>query len=201
MDQNIISEVWKTFSQRNYHPMEILKKESYLAFSILFVFLRAFAYLFLGLISKLKVVWVSQSYMDFFRHFNLGIFEGSRQLLHLIDMKWLWSKLWLTDKTRNLQKGANNARVWATSLASVSLGESSASRTSSGWKLLFWADRDFHTFSRISLSNISLSHLNECVPGVLSHFGPMGNWESIYFACKFQGHCKVREVIFLFSPV
>lgn len=110
----------KTFRQINYPPVEILKKEPYLAFSILFVFLRTFIYLFPGMILKLKAMWAWQCYVYFSGHFNLGIFEGSRQLLHLIDMKWLWSKLWLTNKTRNLQKGANNARVWATSLASVS---------------------------------------------------------------------------------
>jgi len=122
IDQNMISNYkdGKTFSQRNYPPIEILKKEPYLAFSILFVFLRTFIYLFPGMMLKLKAMWAWQCYVYFSGHFNLGIFEGSRQLLHLIDMKWLWSKLWLTNKTRNLQKGANNARVWATSLASVS---------------------------------------------------------------------------------
>jgi len=60
---------------------------------------------------------------------NLGIFGEWNHLLervlHVIDLKKLWSKLRLCNKTRNFQKGAKNARVWA-SLASVSLGESSS---------------------------------------------------------------------------
>ncbi|KAJ6810684.1 5'-adenylylsulfate reductase-like 5 isoform X2 [Iris pallida] len=109
---------------------EIMRSEPYLAFSVLFICLKALVFFFPVIISRLKALIAVYAW-----NLNLGIFgEWSHLLervLHVIDLKRLWSKLRLSNKTRNFQKGANNARVWASSLASVSLGESSASRDSS----------------------------------------------------------------------
>ncbi|KAH0464525.1 hypothetical protein IEQ34_007311 [Dendrobium chrysotoxum] len=107
---------------------EFLKNEPYLAFSLLFVFLRAFTYFLPKVISQLKASWALYTHL----HVDLGIFSGLNQLLGrvllLIDVKRIWRKLGLASKTGNFQKGAKSARVWASSLASVSLGESSPTR-------------------------------------------------------------------------
>ncbi|KAF8398571.1 hypothetical protein HHK36_017502 [Tetracentron sinense] len=108
---------------------EMLTREPYLVFSVLFVCLRAFIYFFPDMLSRLRAIWVS-----YVPHLNLEIFGETSQLLgrvfHVIDVKRVWSKLRVC-KTRNFQKGAKNARVWASSLASVSLGETSSTRLSS----------------------------------------------------------------------
>lgn len=108
---------------------EMIRSEPYLSFSLGFICLKAIFFFFPMFVSRIKAflalyVW----------HLNLGIFGEWNHLLervlHVIDLKKLWSKLRLCNKTRNFQKGAKNARVWASSLASVSLGESSSSRDS-----------------------------------------------------------------------
>ncbi|KAK4482923.1 hypothetical protein RD792_010096 [Penstemon davidsonii] len=105
---------------------EIFLNEPYLLLSIVFVLSRAFLYFFPNVASHLMALWVA-----YIPHLNLEIFEESRQfigrVLHLIDVKRIWSKLKLC-KTRNFHQGARNARVWASSLASVSLGQASSSR-------------------------------------------------------------------------
>lgn len=102
-----------------------LRDEPYLVLSLVFVFLRASLYFFPEIASRLSALWVA-----YIPHLNLRIFGESRQLLghvlHLIDVKRIWSKL-KNCKTRNFHKGARNARVWASSLASVSLGKTSSS--------------------------------------------------------------------------
>lgn len=112
----------------NSTPREILTREPYLAFSLLFLCFKAFLYFFPEVLSRLKAAWFAYVW-----HVNWGIFgEWSHLLeraLHIIDVKRLWSKLRLCNKTRNFQKGANNARAWASTLTSVSLGESSSSRS------------------------------------------------------------------------
>ncbi|XP_059640707.1 5'-adenylylsulfate reductase-like 5 [Cornus florida] len=106
---------------------EILLREPYLLFSVLFLFLRAFLYFFPEILSRLMALWVAH-----IPHLNLGIFGESSQLvgraLQLIDVKRVWIKLKLC-KTRNFHNGARSARVWASSLASMSLGETSSART------------------------------------------------------------------------
>ncbi|KAA8530328.1 hypothetical protein F0562_005037 [Nyssa sinensis] len=110
----------------NYSLKDILTREPYLVFSALFLFLRAFLYFFPEILSNLTALWVT--YMP---HLNLGIFGESSQLLgrvlHLIDVKRIWSKLKLC-KTRSFHRGARSAQVWASSLASVSLGDTSSAR-------------------------------------------------------------------------
>ncbi|XP_075490487.1 5'-adenylylsulfate reductase-like 5 [Primulina tabacum] len=119
-DSNV-SQLWNVASLK-----ETFTREPYLLLSIAFVLSRAFLYFFPGIASCLKALWVSC-----IPHLNLGIFGESRQLLchalHLIDFKRMWYKI-NACKTRNFHKGARNARVWASSLASVSLGETSSSR-------------------------------------------------------------------------
>ncbi|CAI0433121.1 unnamed protein product [Linum tenue] len=105
---------------------DILKREPYLAFSFLFLFIRLALFLSPKLFSHLKAFCTS-----IIPRLNLGIFgETSSQLfvriLHLVDVRQVWTKLRLC-KTRNFHEGAKNCRVWASSLASVSLGESSSS--------------------------------------------------------------------------
>uniref|UniRef100_A0A5B6ZGE6 Thioredoxin domain-containing protein n=1 Tax=Davidia involucrata TaxID=16924 RepID=A0A5B6ZGE6_DAVIN len=98
----------------NYSLKEILTREPCLVFSVLFLFLRAFLYFFPEILSQLMALWVT-----YIPHLNLGIFGESSQLLgrvlHLIDVKRVWSKLKLC-KTRNFHRGAKSARVWASSL-------------------------------------------------------------------------------------
>ncbi|KAJ4970037.1 hypothetical protein NE237_003136 [Protea cynaroides] len=105
---------------------EILRREPYLVLAVLFLCLRAFLYFFPKILSCLEAFWIS-----YIPHLNLSIFGETSQLLgrlfQMIDVKRVWNKL-RQCKTRNLQKGAKNARVWASSLTSVSLGESSLAR-------------------------------------------------------------------------
>ncbi|KAF3442227.1 hypothetical protein FNV43_RR16143 [Rhamnella rubrinervis] len=108
---------------------EISKKEPYLVFSILFLCLRILLSIFPRVLSHLKAYCVS-----YVPHLKLGIFGETSQMMgrvrHMIDVRRVWTKLRLC-KTRNFHKGAKNARVWASSLASVSLGESSSAARSS----------------------------------------------------------------------
>lgn len=97
---------------------EFMENDPYLAFSILFVTLRAFAYFFPKFIRVLKssCTWLARLPID------TGIFSGLNQLLsrvfHVLNG--------LSTKARGFHKGVKSARVWASSLASVSLGESSS---------------------------------------------------------------------------
>ncbi|TYI70981.1 hypothetical protein E1A91_D08G261800v1 [Gossypium mustelinum] len=115
---------WKESS-----PMEIVKQDPYLVFALLFLCLRGILLVFPKVLSRLKAVWVSYA-----PQFNLEIFGETSQLfvraLHMVDVRRFWTKLRLC-KTQNFQQGAKSARVWASSLASVSLGESSSARSSS----------------------------------------------------------------------
>ncbi|KAE8688482.1 5'-adenylylsulfate reductase-like 5 [Hibiscus syriacus] len=109
--------------------MEIVKQEPYLAFAFLFLCLRVFLLVLPEILSRLKALWASYT-----PQLNLEIFGETSQLfvraLHMVDVRRAWTKLRLC-KTRNFQQGAKSARVWASSLASVSLGESSSARSSS----------------------------------------------------------------------
>lgn len=107
---------------------EMMKKEPYLVFATLFLFLRVLLFLSPKVLSHLKAF-----YGSCVPHFNLEIFGETSQLfgriLHMIDVRRIWTRLRLC-KTRNFHEGAKNCRVWASSLASVSLGESSSSTRS-----------------------------------------------------------------------
>ncbi|KAJ7971890.1 5-adenylylsulfate reductase-like 5 [Quillaja saponaria] len=107
---------------------DISRTEPYLVFSILFLCFRVLLAVFPKILSRLKSFWFS-----YVPHFNLDIFGETSQMmvrvLDMIDVRRVWTNLRLC-KTRNLHEGAKSARVWA-SLASVSLGESSSTRSSS----------------------------------------------------------------------
>ena len=107
---------------------EMFTREPYLAFSILFLCIRVFLALFPGLLSQLKAFWVL-----YVPHLNLEIFGDTSQMLgrflYMIDVQRVWAKLKLY-KIRNFREGAKSARVWVSSLASVSLGETSSSGSS-----------------------------------------------------------------------
>ncbi|XP_050212800.1 5'-adenylylsulfate reductase-like 7 [Mercurialis annua] len=104
---------------------EMMKREPYLVFAILFLTLRVLLYIAPKVLSHLKAF-----YGLYIPHFNVEIFGETSQLfgriLHMIDVRRVWTKLRLC-KTRNFHQSAKNCRVWASSLASVSLGKSSSS--------------------------------------------------------------------------
>lgn len=108
---------------------EIFTEEPYLVLSIVFLLLKAFISLSPEIVSRLKALWVAYA-----PHLSMGVFGESSQLLgrvlHVIDVKRIYNKLNLW-KSRNFHDGARKARVWASSLASVSLGETSLARASS----------------------------------------------------------------------
>lgn len=119
-DQKVL-QIWSGSSLK-----DTVSREPYLVLSVVFVLLRAFLYFFPEIVSRAIALWLAH-----IPHLNIGIFGESRQLLgrvfQLIDIKRIWSKLKLCI-TRNFHRGARNARVWASSLASVSLGESSSTK-------------------------------------------------------------------------
>lgn len=130
-DQKIGSEsgVKSTVQSMNGSALRVfLKRDHYLVFSILFLCVRALVSVFPKVLSRLKAFWVS-----YIPHLNLGIFGETSQIMgrvsHMIDVRGFWTKLRIC-KTRNLREGAWSARVWASSLASVSLGESSSAISS-----------------------------------------------------------------------
>lgn len=99
---------------------ESVKREPYLAFSIVFICLRIFLFFFPKCFACVKGLWT-----QYFRHANLGVLAKLAQLLECVpqavDVRKMWSK-W------RLMVGAMNTRVWASSLASVSLGGQSSPR-------------------------------------------------------------------------
>ncbi|KAE8687323.1 5'-adenylylsulfate reductase-like 5 [Hibiscus syriacus] len=114
-------------SRNESSAMEMVKQEPYLAFALLFLCLRVFLLVLPEVLSRLKAVWVSYA-----PQLNLEIFGETSQLfvraLHMVDVRRVWAKLRLC-KTCNFQQGAKSAHVWASSLASVSLGEYSSARS------------------------------------------------------------------------
>ncbi|XP_054797716.1 5'-adenylylsulfate reductase-like 7 [Prosopis cineraria] len=97
---------------------EITTREPYLALSTLFLCLRILFSVFSKIVSSVRALWVS-----YVPHLNLQIFGETSQamgrFLHVIDVRRIWTKLRMCK--------ARNFHVWASSLASVSLGESSSS--------------------------------------------------------------------------
>ncbi|KAK9062464.1 hypothetical protein SSX86_019650 [Deinandra increscens subsp. villosa] len=102
------------------------KDEPYLSFSLLFILLKVFLYLCPIIVSNVTTLWVT-----YVPRLNLAIFGESKQLLartlDLFDVKSAFKKLRLS-KSRKFRNGARSARVLASSLASVSLGETSSAR-------------------------------------------------------------------------
>ncbi|KAL6638082.1 hypothetical protein ACP70R_025654 [Stipagrostis hirtigluma subsp. patula] len=106
---------------------ELARDEPFMLLAVLFIILKVASHFIPGVLSRLRAFLVVRV-----RNLNLGIRRGTNQLLEraftVLDVKRLWSKLRLSNKTTNLRKGASNARAWASSFASVSLGEPSSSR-------------------------------------------------------------------------
>ncbi|KAG9451397.1 hypothetical protein H6P81_011362 [Aristolochia fimbriata] len=117
----------KSFGLFDGSLKDIFKREPYLIFSIVFLCSKGFLLFLPQILSHLKAFWILCIW-----HLNFGILRGTSQLLervlHVVDVKRAWSKLRLC-KTRNFRNGAKNARVWASSLASVSLGDPASSRS------------------------------------------------------------------------
>ncbi|KOM55586.1 hypothetical protein LR48_Vigan10g147800 [Vigna angularis] len=107
---------------------ETWSRDPYLVFSVLFLCLRLLLFVFPKIVSRLRVFWVSC-----IPHLNLQIFGETSQVmgrvLQVIDVRRIWNRLRLC-KIRIFQERARSARAWASSLASVSLGESSSARSS-----------------------------------------------------------------------
>nr|CAB3497784.1 unnamed protein product [Digitaria exilis] len=106
---------------------QMTKDEPFLLLAVLFIILKVAAYFVPAVLSHLRAFLVVRV-----QNMNLGIRRGSNQLLdralNVLDVRRLWSKLRLSNKATDLRKGASNARAWASSFTSVSLGESSSSR-------------------------------------------------------------------------
>lgn len=134
--QKLIMQSWVGSSMK-----EILTREPYLIFSVLFLFVRVLVYIIPRVLYHFKVIWASYR-----PQLNLEIFGETSQILgrilHMIDVKGVWTNLRLC-KNRNFRRGARNARVWASSLASVSLGETSTSRLSSWGNVLVSRGKEF----------------------------------------------------------
>lgn len=129
-DHSISSWDTPTLMHQTGSPSELMSKEPYVVPAALFILLKIVLSLAPIVYSHLKSRWASRAW-----HLNLHFLSELNQLLlrvlHLVDIKRLWSKLKLGNGTRNLREGANNARVWASTLASVSLGEPSSPRVAS----------------------------------------------------------------------
>lgn len=95
---------------------ETVKREPYLAFSILFICLRIFFFFFPKFFALIQDFWT-----EYYEQSNLGILA---KLTHAVDVRKVWSKL-------RLMVGAKNGRIWA-SLASVSLGGQPSPRVAVG---------------------------------------------------------------------
>ncbi|KAI9093583.1 hypothetical protein K1719_027032 [Acacia pycnantha] len=102
---------------------EMTIREPYLALSILFLCLRILFSVYSKIVLSVRAFWVL-----YVPHLNLQIFgetcQAMGRVLHVIDVRRIWTKLRMCK--------ARNFHVWASSLASVSLGKSSSS-SSARW--------------------------------------------------------------------
>ncbi|CAL9219483.1 unnamed protein product [Arabidopsis halleri] len=106
---------------------EIFKQDPFLVLSLLFICLQMAILVFPIAESRMKALWAS-----YVPNLNLERFGEISQLfsrgLHMVDVRRLWLKLSLV-KTRNFHERAKNAQAWASSLASVSLGQTSSDQS------------------------------------------------------------------------
>lgn len=134
MDSNIVGQRRRLMSDEHstmksltsFPVKEISSREPYLVLSVLFLCLRIILFVLPKIMSHFQAFWDS-----YVRHLNVQIFGNTSQVigrvLNVVDLKRLWTKQRLC-KSRNFHERARSARVWASSLASVSLGESSSAR-------------------------------------------------------------------------
>ncbi|QCD97350.1 hypothetical protein DEO72_LG6g2060 [Vigna unguiculata] len=116
---NLMSDEHSTI--KGFSLGEISRREPYLALSILFLCLRIILSVFPTVMSHLKAFW--SSYVNHLSFQKLG--QVMERVLHVMDLKRIWTKLELC-KSRSFHERARSARVLASSLTSVSLGDSSA---------------------------------------------------------------------------
>jgi len=110
-------------------PKNLLQREPYLVFAVLFLVLRMLVYLFPKFLLQVKRCRLRRIW-----HVNLALLSENtppflKHALHMLNLNRIWCRLKFS-KTRNFQEGAKNARVWA-SLASVSLGKGPVNRSGS----------------------------------------------------------------------
>ncbi|CAH8388308.1 unnamed protein product [Eruca vesicaria subsp. sativa] len=106
---------------------EIFKRDPFLVLSLLFICLQMAILVFPIAESRMKALWASYA-----PNLNLERFGEVSQVfsraLHMVDVRRLWLKLKLV-KTRSFHERAKNAQAWASSLASVSLGQTSSDQS------------------------------------------------------------------------
>jgi hypothetical protein len=100
--------------------------EPYLALSVLFVSLRVALWILPFVGPHLRAFWVIYA-QGLKQKIVGGMNHTLERAAHVLDVKRLGNKLKHFNKNRSLGRGAKSARVWASSLASVSLGECSTS--------------------------------------------------------------------------
>lgn len=110
-------------------PKNLLQREPYLVFAVLFLVLRMLVYLFRKVLLQVKRCRLRRIW-----HVNLALLSENtrpflKHALHMLSLNRIWCHLKFS-KTRNFQEGAKNARIWA-SLASVFLGKRSVNRPGS----------------------------------------------------------------------
>lgn len=106
---------YKVLQPWNQKPLkEIFIKEPYLILSLMFIFYKASVYLVPQLVCRVKALWLA-----LVPHLSVGALGESKQLLrrvfHVMDLKRIGN----TVNTGSRSIGAQTARVWASSLASV----------------------------------------------------------------------------------
>ncbi|KAG5399250.1 hypothetical protein IGI04_021064 [Brassica rapa subsp. trilocularis] len=116
-----------TWLRKGTSISEIFRQDPFLVLSLLFICLQMAILVFPIAESRMKALWAS-----YVSNLNLERFGEISQLfsraLHMVDVRRLWLKLRLV-KTRNFHERAKNAQAWASSLASVSLGQASSDQS------------------------------------------------------------------------
>ncbi|CAN6895490.1 unnamed protein product [Brassica oleracea] len=116
-----------TWLRKGTSISEIFRQDPFLVLSLLFICLQIAILVFPIAESRMKALWAS-----YVSNLNLERFREISQLfsraLHMVDVRRLWLKLRLV-KTRNFHERAMNAQAWASSLASVSLGQASSDQS------------------------------------------------------------------------
>lgn len=105
---------------------EKVAAEPYLALSVVFVLLRVALWILPFVVPHLRAFWIIYA-----QGLKQKVVGGMNHILeraaHVLDVKRFSNKLRSFNKKRSLGRGAKSASVWASSLASVSLGECSTS--------------------------------------------------------------------------
>ncbi|KAJ3674619.1 hypothetical protein LUZ60_005235 [Juncus effusus] len=96
-------------------------KEPYIALSLAFIFIKA--------IIQIAPIFISfiKSFLPSLNQYINSLVRGEpsplwEKMLQMLNFNKIWSKIRVSNQTRNLRKGASNARVWASSLTCASLG-------------------------------------------------------------------------------